>query len=266
MIIRPILISALSRHKGPHLNYVPNVVKQRPQRLTPVTFGVAAGLALSLAVGLVHLDSDTFRTKETTVVDPATFIEFPTTLRIPFKGLLPEFTLIGVGVRTVSFLRIKVYSAAFYADLTNPNLKIPSSASPEEKIQYIVRNTACVLRIIPTRNTTYSHLRDGFVRALEKRQWITQQAGELSSDEQLKLQAPIGQLRSAFPNTPMVKGTPLDLVLAPPDSKQPRALIIRDLGAIQNGWVAQELFLSFFDRQGNSPALKQSVLDRVAQL
>jgi hypothetical protein len=138
---------------------------------------------------------------------------------------------------------------------------------------------------VPTRNTTYSHLRDGFVRALEKRQRITQQAGELSPDEQLKLQAPIGQLRSAFPNTPMVKGTPLDLVLAPPDPKQPRALIIRDLGAIQNAWVAQELFLSFFDRQGNSPAvsyncmlipravefnetsqLKQSVLDRVTQL
>lgn len=108
---------------------------------------------------------------------------------------------------------------------------------------------------VPTRNTTYSHLRDGFVRALEKRQWIAQQAGELSSDEQLKLQTPIGQLRSAFPNTPMVKGTPLDLVLAPPDSKQPRSLIIRDLGAIQNGWVAQELFLSFFDRKGNSPAV-----------
>ena len=111
------------------------------------------------------------------------------------------------------------------------------------------------LIVVPTRNTNYTHLRDGFIRALEKRQWIAHQAGELSSDEQLTLQSPIGQLRSAFPNTAMVKGTPLDLVLAPPDSKQPRALIIRDLGAIQNGWVAQELFLSFFDRQGNSPAV-----------
>lgn len=63
MIIRPILISALSRHRAPHLNYFPNAVKQRPQRLTPVTFGVAAALALSLVGGLVHLDSDT----ETTV-------------------------------------------------------------------------------------------------------------------------------------------------------------------------------------------------------
>jgi hypothetical protein len=138
MFIRPILISALSRHRGPYLNYLPNAFKQRPQRLAPLTFGVAA-LALSLGVGILHLDSA--RDRETTVgeyfsavfdaclarplpVDPATSIEFPTTLRIPFKGSLPEFTLIGVGVRTVSFLKIKVYSAAFYADLTNPNLKV----------------------------------------------------------------------------------------------------------------------------------------------
>lgn len=57
-------------------------------------------------------------------VDPATSIEFPKTLRIPSKTILPPFSLIGVGVRTVSFLKIKVYSVAFYADLTNPNLKV----------------------------------------------------------------------------------------------------------------------------------------------
>ena len=56
--------------------------------------------------------------------DPATSIEFPTTLRIPSKTPLPTFSLIGVGVRTVSFLRVKVYSVAFYADLSNPNLKV----------------------------------------------------------------------------------------------------------------------------------------------
>jgi len=33
-------------------------------------------------------------------------------------------TLVGVGVRSVSFLGIKVYSVAFYADLDNPNLNV----------------------------------------------------------------------------------------------------------------------------------------------
>lgn len=155
---------------------------------------------------------------------------------------------------------------------------MPSSASPEEKLEYIIRNTACVLRIsesfdradlwvypmapalvVPTRNTNYTHLRDAFVQTLQKRHWADHQAGKLSSDEQLKLQAPIAQLKSTFPNSPLAKGTPLDIVLTPPVSKQPRALIIRDLGAVQNQWVAQELILSFFDRQGNSPAVRLCV-------
>ena len=58
------------------------------------------------------------------IVDPATSIAFPTTLKIQSKTPLPTFTLMGVGVRTVSFLGIKVYSVGFYADLSNPNLVV----------------------------------------------------------------------------------------------------------------------------------------------
>lgn len=36
-----------------------------------------------------------------TVKDPATNIEFPTTLRIPSRIPLPTYTLLGVGVRKV---------------------------------------------------------------------------------------------------------------------------------------------------------------------
>lgn len=142
-----------------------------------------------------------------------------------------------------------------------------------------MRNTACVLRIselsyhfvllnylrmytilqVPTRNTSYTHLRDAFVRTLQTRQRLAHQAGDLSSDEQLALQAPISQLKTVFPNAPFVKNTPLDIVLSPPDTKRPRALIVQDLGAIQNEWVAQELILSYFDGQGNSPAVSSSI-------
>jgi hypothetical protein len=81
------------------------------------------------------------------LVDPATSIVFPTTLRITSKVPLPLFSLVGVGVRTVSFLGIKVYSVGFYADLNNPNLKIPKEATPDEKIRHIIRTTACLIRI-----------------------------------------------------------------------------------------------------------------------
>jgi Chalcone isomerase like len=58
------------------------------------------------------------------IVDPATSITFPRTMRVPSKVKLPTMTLVGVGVRSVSFLGVKVYSVAFYADLDNPNLNV----------------------------------------------------------------------------------------------------------------------------------------------
>jgi hypothetical protein len=57
-------------------------------------------------------------------VDPDTSIAFPATLRIPSKSPLPKFTLVGLGVRKVSFLGIKVYSIGLYADLDNPKLNV----------------------------------------------------------------------------------------------------------------------------------------------
>jgi len=100
-------------------------------------------------------------------VDPSTSIPFPTTLQLPSKVPLPTFTLVGVGVRTVSFLGIKVYSVGFYADLQSPKLhvsrlcvfqsekhiqktmylQISRSATADEKIEHIIRNSACVIRI-----------------------------------------------------------------------------------------------------------------------
>lgn len=45
-------------------------------------------------------------------VDPETSIEFP--LSLPLATPSPTLTLVGLGVRKVSFLKIKVYSAGFY--------------------------------------------------------------------------------------------------------------------------------------------------------
>jgi hypothetical protein len=65
------------------------------------------------------------------VVDPSTSITFPKTMHIPSRVPIPDLSLIGVGVRTVSFLGIKVYSVAFYADLNNPALQVRPCFSPQ---------------------------------------------------------------------------------------------------------------------------------------
>jgi hypothetical protein len=58
------------------------------------------------------------------LVDQSSGIAFPKILRIQSKAKLPDFHLVGVGARTVSFLGIRVYAVGFYADMTNPNLRV----------------------------------------------------------------------------------------------------------------------------------------------
>ncbi|KAH7915112.1 chalcone-flavanone isomerase-domain-containing protein [Hygrophoropsis aurantiaca] len=197
--------------------------------------------------------------------DPATSIAFPTTLRIPSKFPLPNFSLVGVGVRTVSFLGIKVYSVGFYADLANPKLNIPITATPDEKIDYIVHNTACVLRIIPTRSTSYSHLRDGFMRALMGRMQLCLKRGTMTQAEEAEAQSPLRKLKSMFPTTALSKNTSLDILLTAPtgDPSRPRSLIFRDMGSVENDWVATEFVMAYFEGDGISPPLKQTTIERL---
>ncbi|KAF6766227.1 chalcone-flavanone isomerase-domain-containing protein [Ephemerocybe angulata] len=189
----------------------------------------ATGLGIATVAALsqtVHLDAGV----EDSVVDPATSISFPKTLTVPAKTKLPPVSLVGLGVRTVSFLGIKVYTVAFYADLGNPNLKIAKDLNPEDKIQYIVQNTACVVRIVPTRSTGFTHLRDAFMRALQGRLAIAKKAGTITEAEEHAVASPMHKLKSIFPNSPLAKHTPLDIYLAAPVPGQPRALVFRDMG------------------------------------
>ncbi|OJT04791.1 hypothetical protein TRAPUB_4585 [Trametes pubescens] len=229
-------------------------------------FAVATGLTLK---STVHLDGEVAPTpteEEETRVDPATSIAFPKTLKIQSKTPLPTFTLVGLGVRTVSFLGIKVYSIGFYADLSNPKLAaIPQDATPDEKIEYIVKNSACVLRIVPTRSTSYSHLRDGFMRALQARQMLCKKREQLTSEEELAIQSPLRKLKSMFPNTPLGKHSPLDILITAPSPKEPRSLIVRDLGSVQSDWLAREFVLTYFEGKGLSPPLKDSVVEYVKE-
>lgn len=207
-----------------------------------------AGLGLYALLPRIHLDADE-------VVDADTGIAFPRTVRVPSQFKTPPLELVGLGVRTVSFLGIQVYSIAFYADLTSPALSIPRNMSPDDKIEHIVRNTACLLRIVPTRSTSYTHLRDAFLRALQGRVALGQKQGTLSPDDAQAVAAPMRALKTLFPNSPLEKHASLDLYVPAPIPGQPRPIVFRDLGAVQNGWVATELMLYYFAGTGASPAV-----------
>ncbi|KAF9498068.1 hypothetical protein BDN71DRAFT_1428989 [Pleurotus eryngii] len=225
----------------------------RATRITPFLCG--AGLAAAFALQpKVHLDTENrvpepLKTVETTT-DPATGIQFPNSLQVPSKIKLPELTLLGVGVRKVSFLGIK----------------IPKDLDPEQKAEYIVRNTACVLRIVPTRNTNYTHLRDAFMRSLQARMVTGRQNGSISEEVEVTAGSPLRKLKSLFPNSALTKNTPLDVFLSAPTPGRARALVFRDMGAIENDWVATELVLHYFTGEGPSPPLKNAVLECLSSL
>ncbi|KIY69691.1 hypothetical protein CYLTODRAFT_488759 [Cylindrobasidium torrendii FP15055 ss-10] len=225
--------------------------------------GVATALATgSLLFGTVHLDTNLV---VDSVTDQATGIEFPATMRLPVAGNSADVSLLGVGVRTVSFIKIKVYSVGFYADLSNPNIHLTDDMTFDEKIEHIVRNTACVVRIVPTRDTSHTHLRDAFVRAAGSRMQLRRKSGQLDDDQVVALSAPIRRLKSIFPNTPLKKHASLDVFLTAPQLSKPRSLIFRDLGSVDDSWVGVELILHYFDTKAAvSPPLLASVTKALA--
>ncbi|KIM48355.1 hypothetical protein M413DRAFT_440083 [Hebeloma cylindrosporum] len=232
--------------------------------------GMTAG-CLVLSPTTIYLDSQVTKTLvqqnagEDTIVDPATSIAFPKVMRVPSKIKVPPLTLVGVGVRKVSFMRVKVYSIAFYADLNNPNLVIPRDMSPEDKIEHIIRNSACVIRIVPTRSTSYTHLRDAFVRALQARLAAAMREGTITEETTQAASSSMRSLKSLFPNAPLAKHSPLDIFLAAPIPNRTRPVVFRDLGSIECDWLATEFFLNYFDKDGPSPPLKESVFESIRE-
>jgi hypothetical protein len=135
--------------------------------------------------------------------------------------------------------------------------------------------TSCY--IVPTRNTSYTHLRDGFIRALQGRMVTLKKRNEVAPEEELNAGSPMRKLKSLFPNTQLKKGEPLDIILtAPPDEDETkrylkltgkelaRTLIVRDLGAIQDDWLSREFVLAYFEGDGLSPPVSQMVRNKQA--
>lgn len=80
--------------------------------------------------------------------------------------------------------------------------------------------------------------------------------GTLLEEGAQEIGSPMRKLKSLFPNSPLTKHTPLDIYLSAPAPGRPRALVFRDLGAIENDWVATEFVLHYFEGAGPSPPVR----------
>ena len=91
------------------------------------------------------------------------------------------------------------------------------------------------------------------MRSLQARMVLFRQRGQLTQEEESEAQSPLRKFKSMFPNTALPKHTPLEIILLAPEPNQPRTLIVRDLGALQNDWVAREFVMAYFEGNGISP-------------
>jgi hypothetical protein len=143
---------------------------------------------------------------------------FPRTIHLPTDSKSnskdAEYTLIGLGIRTVSFLRIQVYVVGLYVRTTSLS-KIQSrlvkrvnhlatTLLPGEKDElrtalldpensYLIWDALLkdssnglhtAFRVVPTRGTDFQHLRDGWVRGIiSKTQAASQRGDKEFSDE-----------------------------------------------------------------------------------
>ena len=177
-----------------------------------------------------------------------------------------EYYLIGLGVRTVSFLSIKVYVVGMYvaasdlaklqaafvkqaADVEAASTLVPGEqgklkemllgAEQSERVWNDFLQTAdvrSVMRIVPTRDTDFAHLRDGWVRAIEGRANNSDKYVD-PSDE--KFGDSVGLFKAIFSSA------------GKPKVKKGRAILLeRDANGILRAWVQNDTAPDGFDRLG----------------
>lgn len=95
------------------------------------------------------------------------------------------------------------------------------------------------------------------MRALQARILLAKNEGSLTRDDEFTAQSSLRQLKTLFPNTPLAKHTPLEILLTAPEEGS-RKLIFRDLGVIQDMWLTTQFVLSYFEGKGISPPVRDS--------
>ncbi|CAD6890722.1 unnamed protein product [Tilletia controversa] len=233
--------------------------------------------------------------------DPATGTELPESLPSPLSYQGPELRLVGLGVRTVSFLKVRVYVAGVYVDQgalervrreagVGAEVRALEGKSTEEVVKALLdAGVPFVIRIVPVRSTDFNHMRDGFTRSVQARLKAARKANILppAADEDLSLS--LQSLKSLFPPSALPKGSTLDLVVHPSSSSSSRvagkarmALSLEHDGKVlgtlappvpgseasKGGWsVAKELVLAYVaDKNEISTPLKQSVAEGMREL
>ncbi|KAG8875883.1 hypothetical protein FRB97_004678 [Tulasnella sp. 331] len=210
------------------------------------------------------IPDDTVIESKDTIVDPATSLAFPKTLRFQSPHT-PPLTLLGVGVRTVSFLSVKVYAVGFYADISGVDF---TNLSVDQRIDWLIQNRAVAIRLVPTRNTSFHHLRDAYVRSLHGRLKLARTGSKdaLTDAAEADIEDAVQKFKGFFTAADLPKKTPFYFLVAAPDAGA-RELVLPTLnGKLRHTWTGLELMRAYFQDAAPSPAMKESVFEGIQKL
>lgn len=180
--------------------------------------------------------------------------------------------LLGLGVRTLTFLKVQVYSAGLYlkaSDLDDHNSRFRAltevqkfqrtdQLSADTAFRALVQNPIeMILRIQPVRNTNGPHLRDGFTKTL------TQAAKnqKLSETENEEAMEGILEFKNVFPKGKINANQALTFHKSA-DGSMKISLDGEELGTIRNRWLIETFFFGYL--RGDNP-ISGKVRDSVAE-
>ncbi|WFD27789.1 hypothetical protein MNAN1_002794 [Malassezia nana] len=158
------------------------------------------------------------------VKEPKSTMEVPVYMNTGATKVSPDgrkLRLLGMGVRTVTFLGVHVYVAALYVDENAIASAKPAWAAGDRNLEDQVRTwleegVACAVRIMPVRSTDFGHLRDGFLRTVQTRAKDARLPGKaytLDEADEETLSSNVQDLKSLFPRSKVSRGQTLDLLV-----------------------------------------------------
>jgi Chalcone isomerase like len=230
----------------------------------------------------------------------STIPTFPKTIHLSSVSDSPasdeqEYQLIGLGIRTVSFLSIQVYIVGLYIAALQERLMrvldpVATTLVPGERSQLKdilldpergeeIWNTILkdchlrtAIRIVPTRNTDLQHLRDGFVRGITARtKHLDAIKAESFSDEAFG--AAVAQFKAIWGGGARKSVRKGETLLMTRDAKGRMAAWVEDqrgnsirLGAVEDERVSRLIWLGYLGgKTVSSEGARQSVVDGVME-
>ncbi|CAG8505478.1 11286_t:CDS:2 [Acaulospora colombiana] len=231
---------------------------EEDRRILPAFAAGVAGVAYWHANdnNIAFADSSV-RPSEEMTEEPNSKVQIPNHLTL-YNGRRAR--LVGLGIRTVSLLRMKVYVIGMYISEDDIGVlknwkgydkeKFLSTDDDSLAYELLGQPVDIAIRIEPVRNTNGQHLKDGFTRTLTNRM----REGHLDEDEAEQALEALKEFKSKFPRISIKAGTSL-ILTKQRDGNLRMEYEGKDFGVIKSPWLAKNLFMGYLT--ANNPISKE---------